>query len=115
MLEDLGVSYAIIRPSLVYGDGDLLLNNVAWALRRSQSSSSMEGATTRFNRSTSRRLQLRRWRPVLSVGTPLPTQRGRTGSPSELLRLLASALGVRARLVHTSPGVSLALTQLADC
>ena len=30
----LGIPYAIIRPTLVFGDGDLLLNNMAWALRR---------------------------------------------------------------------------------
>ena len=29
-----GVPYAIIRPTLVFGAGDLLLNNMAWALRR---------------------------------------------------------------------------------
>ena len=34
MLVGLGIPYAIIRPTLVYGDGDLLLNNMAWALRR---------------------------------------------------------------------------------
>jgi len=28
------LSYAIVRPTLVFGVGDLLLNNVAWALRR---------------------------------------------------------------------------------
>ena len=34
MLSSLGISYAVIRPTLVFGDGDLLLNNMAWALRR---------------------------------------------------------------------------------
>ena len=34
MLVGLGVPYAIIRPSLVFGTSDLLLNNMAWALRR---------------------------------------------------------------------------------
>ena len=34
MLKGLGVSYTIIRPTLVFGVGDLLLNNMAWALRR---------------------------------------------------------------------------------
>ena len=33
MLKGLGVPYAVIRPTLVSGDGDLLLNNMAWALR----------------------------------------------------------------------------------
>lgn len=30
ILKGLGVTVAIIRPTLVYGDGDLLLNNMAW-------------------------------------------------------------------------------------
>ncbi len=34
MLKGLGVPYAIIRPTLVFGVGDLLLNNMACALRR---------------------------------------------------------------------------------
>ena len=34
ILGSLGVPYTIVRPTLVFGEGDLLLNNVAWALRR---------------------------------------------------------------------------------
>ena len=34
ILKGLGVTYAIIRPTLIFGAGDLLLNNMAWALRR---------------------------------------------------------------------------------
>ena len=34
ILKHRGIPYAIIRPTLVFGDGDLLLNNMAWALRR---------------------------------------------------------------------------------
>ena len=30
----MGIPYSIIRPTLVFGEGDLLLNNMAWALRR---------------------------------------------------------------------------------
>ena len=33
-LKGLVVPYAIIRPTLIFGAGDLLLNNMAWALRR---------------------------------------------------------------------------------
>ena len=29
-----GLSYAIVRPTLVYGPSDILLNNIAWTLRR---------------------------------------------------------------------------------
>ena len=35
ILRDTGIlPYAIIRPTLVFGEWDLLLNNMAWALRR---------------------------------------------------------------------------------
>ena len=34
ILTGMGIPYAIIRPTLVFGEGDLLLNNMAWALRR---------------------------------------------------------------------------------
>lgn len=33
-LEDLGVSYAILRPAVLFGKEDILINNIAWALRR---------------------------------------------------------------------------------
>ncbi len=29
-----GISHAILRPTLLYGPGDILLNNLAWTLRR---------------------------------------------------------------------------------
>ena len=34
ILKSSGLSHAVIRPTLVFGKGDLLLNNMAWALRR---------------------------------------------------------------------------------
>ncbi len=34
ILTGMGIPYAIIRPTLVVGEGDLLLNNMAWPLRR---------------------------------------------------------------------------------
>ena len=33
-IRESGLSYAIVRPALVFGEGDILLNNIAWALRR---------------------------------------------------------------------------------
>ena len=33
-LKSYGIPYAIIRPTLAFGKDDLLLNNIAWALRR---------------------------------------------------------------------------------
>jgi len=33
MVRQSGLSYAIIRPTLIFGEGDLLINNIAWFLR----------------------------------------------------------------------------------
>jgi len=32
-LKDLGVSYCILRPSALFGEEDVLVNNIAWSLR----------------------------------------------------------------------------------
>lgn len=34
LVRESGLSHAIVRPTLTFGDGDILLNNIAWALRR---------------------------------------------------------------------------------
>jgi uncharacterized protein YbjT (DUF2867 family) len=34
MLKELGISYGIIRPTLVFGAEDILINNIAWTIRR---------------------------------------------------------------------------------
>ena len=34
ILKNLGVSYAILRPAVLFGKEDILINNIAWALRK---------------------------------------------------------------------------------
>ena len=110
MLKGLGVPYAIIRPTLVFGVGDLLLNNMAWALRRFPVYGSGDY-------------------PVQPIYVEdLAAQAVEAGSLSEssvadaagpdtlsfeaLLRLLASSMGVRRWFPHTPLRVGLALTGL---
>lgn len=33
-VRDSGLSWAILRPTLIFGEGDILINNIAWMLRR---------------------------------------------------------------------------------
>ena len=33
-VRDSGLSWAIVRPTLIFGQGDILINNIAWLLRR---------------------------------------------------------------------------------
>ena len=110
MLKGLGVPYTIIRPTLVFGVGDLLLNNMAWALRRFPVYGSGDY-------------------PVQPVYVEdLAAQAVEAGSQSEssvadaagpdtlsfeaLLRLLASSMDVRRWFLHTPPRVGLSLTGL---
>ena len=114
MLEGVGVPYAIIRPTLVYGDGDLLLNNMAGALRRfpvflvygrgdySVQPVYVEDVAAQGVEAGS-----------VSVSGPAAAGPD-TLTFEELLRLLATAIGVRPQLMHAPPRVGLALTQLAD-
>ena len=113
LLQRLKVSYAIIRPTLIFGVGDLLLNNMAWALRRFPVFPVYGNGDY----------------PVQPVYVEdLATQAAAAGSESEnsiadaagpetfsfetLLHLLASAINVRRRFVHTPPFAGLALTGL---
>ncbi len=112
-LREVGVPYAVVRPTLVFSAEDVLLNNMAWALRRF---------------------------PVLPVfgDGRYPVQpvfvedianlavdaASRTGSSvtdavgpetfgfESLLRLLAESIGARCRFVHTPPSLGLAMTKL---
>ena len=108
-----GLSHAIIRPTLVFGEGDLLLNNMAWALRRIP-------VFPMFGRGDY---------PVQPIyAGDLAAQAVEAGSRTdsfvadsagpetftfeELLRLLALAVGARVRLVRTPPSLGFALTKL---
>ena len=33
-LKESGMSYAILRPTVLFGKEDILINNIAWALRK---------------------------------------------------------------------------------
>ena len=112
-LKDLGVPYAIIRPTLTFGAGDLLMNNMAWALRRfpffpiygrgdypvqpifaGDIADQAVDAASRADNSVS------------DAAGP------ETLSFEALLRLLADTMGVRSRFVHTPPSLGLNLTRL---
>ena len=113
MLMGLGVSYAIIRPTLVFGYGDLLLNNMAWALRRfpvfpvcGSGDYPVQPIYAEDLAAQAVRAGSQRESSVADAAGP------DTLSFEALLRLLASAMGIRARLVHTPPSAGLALTRL---
>ena len=113
ILKASGLSYAIIRPTLVFGEGDLLLNNMAWALRRFP-------VFPVFGRGDYRAQPIHAGdlaAQAVDAGSKDDSFVADAAGPEtftfeELLRLLASAVGARIRLVNTPAPLGFALTRL---
>jgi len=112
-LIESGLSYAILRPTVIYGAEDILINNIAWILRHFP--------VFAIPGSGSYRLQ-----PIfvedmaeLAVQAGLRTENlvsDAVGpdifSFDELLDLLAGSLGSRALRLHLPAGLALALSRV---
>ena len=112
-LVGLGIPYAIIRPTLVFGDGDLLLNNMAWALRRFP----FFPVCGRGNYTVQPVYIEDLAAQAVEVGAQSGSSVADVAGPdifsfNALLRLLASSMDIRSRLLHTPPSIGLALTRL---
>lgn len=112
-LQHVGVPYAIIRPTLVFGEGDILVNNIAWALRRFPVFPVYGDGDYPVQPVFARDLAEQAVAAGSQGGSSVSDAAGPdTMSFNALLRLLTAALGVRCRLVHTPPSVGRALTGL---
>ena len=112
LLGGLGVAYAVIRPTLVYGGGDLLLNNMAWALRRFPVFPVCGNGEYTVQPVYVEDLAVQAVEAGATSGNSVADAVGpETFTFDELLRLLASAMHVRARLMHLPPSVALAMTR----
>jgi NADH dehydrogenase len=113
-LRSSGISYGIVRPTLVYGEGDVLINNIAWVLRHFPIFAiPADGAY---------RLQ-----PVhvddvaaIAVTAGLADENLAVDAAGpdtlrfeELVRMLRQAVGSRSVLVKTSPALALAGARVA--
>ena len=114
VIIDSGVSYAIIRPTVVFGPADILINNISWALRRFPLFAVFGDGAYRIQ-------------PVfvddlaeLAIGAGqrhedqlMDAVGPETFSFEEFVRCIGEAVGSRARIVHMKPGLALLLTRLA--
>jgi uncharacterized protein YbjT (DUF2867 family) len=107
-----GLSYAIVRPTLVFGPRDILVNNIAWGLRRTpvfpvagdgayrvQPVSVEDTATICVDAAAGDE------NVVLDAAGP------ETIIYDELVRLVAAAVGSKARIAHWPPRLVLALAR----
>jgi len=107
------LSHAILRPALLFGKEDILVNNIAWFLRRFPLFPVFGSGSYRV-------------RPVLvedlaELAVSAAQQSGdlaldavgpETMTFEELVRLIAASVGSRARILHLNPGLALLLSRL---
>jgi len=112
-VRECGLGHAIVRPTLVFGPRDILVNNIAWGVRRSpvfpvagdgryrvQPVSVEDVATICVDAGTAEA------DVVLDAAGP------ETLSYEELVRLVAAAVGRDVRIAHVSPRVLVALCRV---
>ena len=115
LVRNSGFSYGIVRPTLVVGPNDILVNNIAWLLRRFPI----------FAMPGSGRYRVQ---PVTLEDTGEIIAEAAAGSEDmtldaagpeimtfeELVRVVAQAIGRPARIIHVPPGVALALLRIIN-
>jgi uncharacterized protein YbjT (DUF2867 family) len=107
------LSYAIIRPTVIFGDEDILINNIAWLLRRFpvfvipgsgdyrlQPISADDVADMAVSAGQHRQNQI-----IDAVGPEVYTF-------ETLVRLIAEQLRSRAAIIHLPPRIALSLSRL---
>jgi uncharacterized protein YbjT (DUF2867 family) len=113
-VRESGLSYAILRPAVVFGREDILINNIAYLLRRFPFFAIPGRGDYRLQ-------------PVFVEDLAELAVEAGAGSEDvvleavgpevfrfdELVRLIAAAVGSRARLVHLPPALALALSRAA--
>ena len=113
ILKSLGVPYSIIRPTLIFGVGDLLLNNMAWALRRFPFFPVFGEGDYPVQPVYAEDVAVQAVEAGSQGENSIADAAGpETFSYEALIRLIASAVDVRARLVRMPTPLGLALTRL---
>jgi uncharacterized protein YbjT (DUF2867 family) len=105
-----GLSFAIVRPTLVFGAHDLLVNNMAWIVRRSPLFPIAGDGRYRVQPvSVEDVAEICVTAAERGEDVTLDAAGPETFEYVELVRAIAGAVGSRARIVHVSSRLALAL------
>jgi NADH dehydrogenase len=109
-VRDSGLAYAIVRPTLVFAPGDILLNNIAWTLRRFPVFLVPGRGDYRVQPVAAEDVADL---CVDSARAPSDAVERDAAGPSaytyeRIVRLIRAATGTRSRLVHVPPRVTVA-------
>jgi uncharacterized protein YbjT (DUF2867 family) len=112
-LRNSGISYAILRPAIIFGSEDILLHNIAWMLRR------FPLFTVPGNGNYS--VQPVFVGDLAELATDLANEQRNVAIDAvgpeiftfnELVALLASTVASKARIIHVSPLIELMLARI---
>lgn len=113
-LRAAGVSHAVVRPTLVFGPDDILVNNIAWGLRHvpvfliaGDGRSLLQPVSVRDTASIC--LDAGARDDDVTVDAAGPDR----WAYEDFVRLIARGIGAGARIRHSSPGVALAAARVA--
>ncbi len=115
-VADSGLAYTIIRPTLVYGAEDVLINNIAWFLRKSPVFP-IPGRGEYLVQP----VHVEDVAEAAAAGAELPGNDVQdcagpeTYSYRQLVLLVADALGVKCKILSVPPILAIMMAQLAGC
>jgi NADH dehydrogenase len=112
-IQGSGLSFAILRPTVIFGREDVLINNIAWLLRRFPWFAIPGDGRYRLQPVHVDDLAAAAVAAAAGEANFVQDVAGpRSYSFAELVRLLAQAIGARPRLVHLPPGPAWFLARL---
>ena len=114
IIKDSGLSYAILRPTVIFGIEDILVNNIAWLLRRFPMFFVLGSGNYRLQPVFVEDLA----ELAVTAGNQEDNVTMDAAGPDiytfdEFLELVSEKLGRKPRLVHMPPKLALFLSQLA--
>jgi NADH dehydrogenase len=114
-LRESGISHAIVRPTVIFGREDILINNIAWLLRRLPLFVVPGDGSYRLQPIYVEDLaKLLADAGSREVDETFDAVGPETYAFEELVELVRGAVGSRARLVHAPQGVALALGRVVS-
>ncbi len=110
-----GLPYAIMRPTVIFGDEDVLINNVAWLLRRFPFFA-IPGSGDYLLQPifVEDMADCMVWAGCQPGDLVMDAAGPDVFTFDAMVRLIRSAVGSRALLIHTPPGLALALSRVAS-
>lgn len=110
MLKESGIPFSIVRPTLVFGKEDILVNNIAWLIRRSPVFPIFGSGRYRVQPVFVGDLAEIAVRQSMNPpGITLDAIGPETFTFQELVTLIADRIGKKPRVLHVSPSVGIFL------